>query len=414
MSSPKSNLIEKLEAISSLYKKAILIREKMDSYEPDDTYKREIVVPVFPGEYKNKEDRERLLHSVDHTDDDAIDQMSDAFDALYHPKKPQAPKKPNYSAPNVSSIEGKEKSFGCFSYVVLGIAGFFALGSIVGVDANSTDARPIILTIAAIGAAAFVVLKFYAKKMKAEKDKINARERAKYDSEIAEIDDDYKKALAAYEAECDTYRPVRDSFLDQYAVWRDVYLESVEEEDEIAQKLEADRQAAVEKIKAEEFSPLVSEIAEINDIVATEYLIVLDDIIDLLRSGRADDLKEAINLYEDIQYRERQLEFEREKETQRAYEEEQRRQDDERRHREDMELRAEQERNRAREAQDQLRMQKEQHDAEMKLQRDRLKQEADIAKANRQKRCVWCAHNLTCRQQYYDGAYNCTGFTPKN
>lgn len=431
MSLSKKDLIRKLQAISALHKKAVSIQNKMNNFVLEDNYKRKINVPVFPGKYEDEDDREILESSVDHTDDDAIEQMGNAYDELYHPKKPEIPRKPVYSEPNVQGIKNKESKFGCLSYLAIGIAGFFALGSIVGVDESTADTRPVILTIAALGVVAFIVLKLLLKKLKAEKDKINAEARAKYDSEIAEIDAKYNAALKAYETECEAYRPVRQSFLDEYSSWRDIYLESVEEEEEISEKLEVERQAAVEKIKAEEFMPVFADLDELNDLVSMEYLFVLDDIIDLISSGRADDIKEAINLYEEIKYRERQLELEREKEEQRAREAELQRQDEERRHREDMRFRESQERQRRyeekqrrsdeerrqreekaealrRESQERERIRREEYKDHMsRIERERKQRDAGQAQ------CRACINAGRCNMSIHNDAPTCAGFRPR-
>ena len=120
--------------------------------------------------------------------------------------------------------------------------------------------------------------------------------------------------MKEYQSLLTSYKLSRADFLEDYSAWRDAYLKSEEEERDIRRKLELDRLAEVNRINEEEFVPAVQELAENNNLLATEYLPAIDTIIKFLKSGRADNLKEAINLYEEILYKERQLQLEREKE----------------------------------------------------------------------------------------------------
>ena len=218
-----------------------------------------------------------------------------------------------------------------------------------------------------------------------------------------------------------------------YQAWREIYIQSVNEEAYILDKLEADRVSAVKKIYEERYTPAVAALNETNDLITDEYLPVLNVIIDLLKSGRADDLKEAINLFEDIVYRERQLALEREKEEQRRLEEEQRRRDEERRHREDMQFRKDQERQRQREEerrqQDAERRHREEMDQRERQERDRQNEErrradeerrrADRAELDRKQeeerntrdQCNRCAQNSHCSMAFRRP--NCASFRPR-
>lgn len=434
----RSELIAKLENIVDLRNKAAAIKIRMDNYEPEDNYERTVDVPVFPAECNNEYDKEVckiLVEDVDHTADDAIERMGKCYDAAYHPKKPADPQKPAYKGANTSDIEGKKSKMGCFSYIALGVCIFFALGSIVGVDESTADTRPTILIIAALGLIAFFALKFYIKKLDAQKVAKEVQAKAQYDKEIAEINANYNNMIKAYEGECEAYNVKRQGFLDEYAEWRKIYIKAVDEEDEISEKLEAERQAAVDKIESEEFMPALNEFMQANDIISDDYLTSMDSILDLLKSGRADDLKEAINLYEDIVYREKQLELEREKEEQRKYEEDLRRQDEERRYQEDKQFREEQERNRREEVARQERDAERRHQEELK-QRDqqerdrrqaeekrfaeeRRRQEQAESERRRQldsdafERCRRCIHAGRC-SLLGSARHNCTGFTPRH
>ncbi len=412
----KEALIKKLEAISVLYSRALAIKDKMNSFEPNDNYERKVDVPEFPLEVNNEYDEgvlDVLVDGLDHTADDAVEYMSRCYDKAYQPEKPAEFKKPKYEGGNTGESRAKQSKFRNISNIGLGVAIFFLIGAVVGTS-DTPEALPTILIIALLGAAAFVGGRFLAKKEKAVEDQIEVEARAEYNKEIANLEAEYKNKIKLYEDECNTYISVREAFLKKYADWRKIYLDSVREESEIEEKLENDRQEAVEKIKAEEFMPVFNDLTELNDILTNEYLPAADIIIDLLKSGRADDLKEAINLYEDILYRERQLQLEREKEAQRQHEEAMKREAEERFQKEQIAMQKEQLAMQAEQAKKQLEFEEQKHRDEMKMQADQLKQQEAQFKANRQKRCVWCAHKSTCREQYYEGAYNCTGFTPKS
>ena len=86
MSLSKEALIAKLEKISELHQKALDIQSKMQDFEPEDRYERKVVVPTFPGEYEDDEARDEVESAVEHTDDDAVEQMGEVYDELHHPK----------------------------------------------------------------------------------------------------------------------------------------------------------------------------------------------------------------------------------------------------------------------------------------------------------------------------------------
>ena len=429
----KNELIEKLESISTLYNKAASIREKMDEYVPEDDYEREIEVPEFPGEYESADEREEWEELIDHTDDDAIDQMTDEYNRAFAPKKPTQPKIEEFKYKTDSSTKNKQEKFGCFSSIAAGIAIFFLLGSVVGVDDSST--LPTIYAIVAIAAAAFILFKYKANQIKKSESENEAIALAAYNENVNSIKSDYNNELKLYEDEYAAYKLKLDAFLTEYSDWREIYLQSVEEECAIADKLEEDRLTAVSKIKEEELMPILEKLAEVNDLLSTEYLSAADDIIDLLKSNRADDLKEAINLYEDIQYRERQLQLQREQEEQRRYEEECRRQDEERRHREEMKFREEQEDRRRRDEEKHRAEEERRHREETKareaealhqqyLEKERLRKEQNKREAEEREKndklykaakhqCGACAHYSHCSMSVYNRTPNCTGFTPR-
>ena len=63
----QNELIGKLEKISGLYKATVAIRTEMDEFVPDDHYKREVIVPAFPGDFQTEEERAVWTDRLDHT-----------------------------------------------------------------------------------------------------------------------------------------------------------------------------------------------------------------------------------------------------------------------------------------------------------------------------------------------------------
>lgn len=361
----KKELIEKLDAISLLYDKTLYIKNKMGEYEPEDNYERTIEVPIFPGEYEKEEDREYFEEAIDHQEDDAVEQMSNIFERYYLPKQPKKPdfgtRPENYE----KHFERSKGKFGC----LFAIAIFAAVCSLISGGLFSDDAttKNINIIVLIVSAAITVIcglgmLIAVLSDKKATKAKIN-----EYESIAKEKAIKYKQDMNAYQDSLNTFKLKKADFIDDYTNWRNVYLESLKEEFEIKLKLEMDRYEAIEKIRNEEYSPVWNELSNINDLISDDYLPVIDDIISLLKSGRADDLKEAINLYEDLVYRDKQLQLEIEIENQRRQEEEDRRLDEERRYQEEKRFRESQEQQRQYEERQRQRDAERRHKEEMDL-----------------------------------------------
>lgn len=377
----KSELIKKLEAISILHNKALAIKIKMNNFKPEDNYERKVNVPLFPGEYENDDERENLENAVEHEDKDAIEQMGQKYDFCYAPKKPAELVIKDFEFPGEAASKEKQNKYGCFSYVAAAVSGFFLLSLLLGTADGAVAAIVIIAVIAAL------VFAFFRYKIKTEKDasdKQKAEALAQYNLKKNQLWSEHHEKIKVYEDKCNIHNEARKKFVDEYAKWRKIYIEHINEEARIAEQLENDRVVAVEKIHNEEFKPILEDLDTINDILTLEYLPAIDTIIDLLKSSRADDLKEAINLYEDIVYRERQLQQQKEQEEQRRYEEELRRQDAERHYQEEKQFREQQERARKQEAQERARAEEQRHREDLaqreKLERDRRDEENRLRK----------------------------------
>lgn len=449
MSYNKQELIQKLELISELWKLSLLITKKKLSFVPDDNYERTVVVPSFPGEYKHEAEREYLLNEFDHTQNNAIEEISDLHEHVYAPQKPEKPKIEEFKAPDATGDEkNKSRRYSCMRIAGIGIAIFFALGFLVTLfDRDLASTLPTIFAISAIGAALYVYSKKQLDKIKAEQKKRADDALVAYNLEKDATIANYDARAKEYEEATEAYKVRLKAFLEEYTTWRKIYLEHVKEEAIIAEKLEQDRLAGVERIDREELSPILEESVlvevEFENVTgvklreclsgAGDYSDAVDSIIDLLKSGRADDLKEALKLYEEMLYREKQLQLQKEQELHRQQEEELRRQDEECRHREDMQFREEQERQRQREESQRQQDAERRHREEMN-QRDqqernrqyaeqqqraaerRMADKAELARKQQEdtamrRQCNTCALVANCSMSFRRP--NCASYKPR-
>ena len=373
MEQQKNELIAKLEDISAKFDKVVAIQSEMDEFTPEDHYEREISVPQFPGEYENENYREIWRNKLDHTLKEAVEIAERTHRSVFAPKKPEKFKEEDFKKPKNHALQEKQEKCKIRSFIGAGVGIFFFLGVFSCIQSGDSNVVPFVAAVALAGAAAFWFFRKKGNDAKMQEEQEVAEALAAHTLRQEARKAEHTEKMKAYEEACTAYEAELCKFMEDYKAWREIYLQSVAEEAQIAEKLEADRVAAVNKIHEECYVPAEAALKEANDLVSVSYLPVLGIIIDLLRSGRADGLKEAINLYEDIVYRERQLELEREKEEQRQREEEQRRRDEERRYQEDMRFRKEQERQRQREEDQRQKDAERRHKEEMD-QRERMEQ----------------------------------------
>lgn len=401
----KSELLKKLEKISSLYNKKLLIMDEMDGYTPEDNYERKVVVPPFPGGDANN----YLRYSVAHEKELAIEKMEEKYDTAYRPREPKQPKLSE--RPSFYNDE-RDKIFKKYGYrrLICLVAGIMSLLTVFA-DGVSL---PYLIVIGVCGYFFFNIQKKISQAKENDAAKLQEMQKV-YDEEVMRKNKEHEDELKKHENKLISYNAEKEKFLSEYESWREIYIQHLEEEEEIKKKLENDTDIGINKIYEESYLPAVKELNDFNDLVTEEYLDELYTIINLLKAGRADTLKEAINLHEDILYKERKLQLQMEIEEQRQYEEELRREDEERRYQEQMDFQREKELNRKHEAEQQLKLTEKHHKEQMTMLESQAHEEKLRYEKDRQsqKRCVFCAHALTCRQQYHDGAYNCTGFTPK-
>ena len=320
----KNELITKLEEISALYRDTVAIKTEMDSFVPEDNYDRKIIVPKFPGKYEDDEDRETWVEAVDHRDKDSVKEIAKFYDEHYCPQKPSKPKLKDFEKPDDSSVKAKQSQFGCLSYIVAIVGGLFGLSIVVNLSSGVfVGFVPIMLVV--VSALLFLFFRYKIREEKKNADIKNSEALIAHTHRQEELLAEYNTKMEVYESECTSYKVARQDFLDAYSEWRVVYIKHLKEEEAIKEKLEEDSATAIKKILEEQYIPAKDKLDASNDLISERYLPALNTIIELLKSNRADDLKEAINLYEEIVYRERQLKLQREQEEQRKREEQQRR-----------------------------------------------------------------------------------------
>lgn len=380
MNENKNELISKLKEISVLYKKADEVANEMSNFVPKDNYERKVIVPIFPGNYRTEKERQTFKNYVNHEDKNAVKQMSEKYKTTFAPTKPVEPKKTVVIEPDDLKYEEMnkvKKEKGC----LLWIMGPFALyACFIAIGGTIFNIGNVFNNIVSWVAAIVLVLlfnKFYLSKVKKAKKQDEALYNEKqmlYQKEVElrtkEYEDalqKYKKELEKYNEDCILHKKACEKFEEEYIVWREIYLKHLEEEKSILEKVKQDTIEELQKINDEKFIPARNKLIEHNnDLVAEEYLPVIDELIELLSSGRADDLKEAINLYEEILYRERELELQREIEIQRRCEENARIREEERRYREEKQRREYQELRRESEEERRIFREKCEHERAMK------------------------------------------------
>lgn len=221
------------------------------------------------------------------------------------------------------------------------------------------------------------------------------RGKKKYDAAM-EV---YEKSLAAFRRGLAAYEQQYDNALTALTVHEVEYEEMRAEDDRIEEEYLQKLDEALEE------RANLDAIISTYDFVPPQYHHLVSNILTLLKSGRADDYKEALNLaiFEEKQEQERQ---ERRAAEQRQAELAEQRAEEERRHNQQMEEQqaAHNQKMEAQAAQAEENRQREARDAQRAAERT----------AQAGVRCIACAHyRKGCSIQGTAGASNCTGFTPK-
>lgn len=341
----KKELIEKLEKISKLFSEARRLAREIKSYSPEDNYERKIIVPLFPGEYKNESEREQLKRLVEHEKDDAMGKMEALYKSVCAPKKPIKPIIDEFVEPDDRALRAKKSGLKIRSYLLIGIGAYSAFFAVANIRLFVQLVLGGIIT--AVCSYFWLSAKKQIKEIDEQLPKIREEALANYNKNKSETLAEYDSKVKEYEENLAQFEASQKTFIEQYREWRNIYIQHIEEEKNIQKQLEIDKTEAVNRMTLEKFVPVNTELERCNDLLSEQYLLVADTLIDLLKSGRADDLKEAINLYEDMVYREKQLQLEREIEEHRHQEEAQRQYNEERRYQEEKRFREKQERQRA-------------------------------------------------------------------
>ncbi|MBO5192951.1 MAG: hypothetical protein J6C22_18480 [Bacteroides sp.] len=437
----KEEVIEKLKIISELYLETSRAAYEIKNFTPEDQYERKCVVPTFPGDYENESTCRYLEHSVSHEKDDAVKQMEATYRRTCAPKKPKKLKEPiikEFANSELRELEIKKDTAKTKSKITLivGVAILLALlpyfnnilTSLVGIAVFAICAYIFLSSKITVQQAEKTYSEIYNAAME-EYNQQKEKTLSEYEQQVAQQARDYEQRQAEFEQQL-------SAFLGQYCEWRELYIQHIDEEKMIKEQLENDRKQGANQLYEERYLPAKKKVDQCNDCLSEEYLPVIDTLIELLKRGRADDIKEAINLYEEIQYRERQLELQREQEARRRYEEDRKRQDEERRYGEQMSFQREQERQRQREEKQrrddeehrhrdemsfrekQERERKQQQEAERRRQEsERRRQErAEFERKQaedreRRHQCNTCALSGRCSMRFRRS--NCASYRPR-
>lgn len=324
----KTDVINSLKKINSCYNEVNNVKRKISSVNVPDTYERKIDVP-------------------------------------------EAPVAPQYSKGSfdnpVKYFNKLPKGFG----IATGVQGFFFLISL----SARKNAEPMTVKLCIfINTVFFILLGITCSFL--IMNLLKKRQESKLYDEYLAVE---KIKENRYSQEYNKYKIL----LDEY----NKIVEQKEAEDKkIAKMLQKEKEKIQEEIRQNELVPLQEKLDKTNNnLISEEYFGDLDTIIGLLNSGRADSLKEALNLLEDMKYKERQLELEREKiEREEAAREEAARME-EKRYQEDI-------RRRERQREEDLRR-------EEKLERQReddLRREEEKNRSDALLQCRTCANHIGC------------------
>lgn len=251
--------------------------------------------------------------------------------------------------------------------------------------------------VSTIGALASIIfgLSFYSGKNKVKKDK-NTYENSmkKYENNMQV----YRNALSVYESEKTKGIEAAQQFAKEY---KEAYIEY----DRLLQESEEKRKEAFQT-----FIQKMDE-AKTYDFMPPEYYDLIKPIIKILKSGRADTYKEALNLAiqeekeAQAEAARRAEEAERTRIMREQAEAEERRAREEQRHRQEMELREAAARRAAADAERARR--------EAKYEERRRKSEEETRKFSGRQRCKGCANESACPPAAKENGLTCGAFVPK-
>ncbi|MBR5272814.1 MAG: hypothetical protein IKU25_05400 [Clostridia bacterium] len=306
------DLVIKLEMIKDLYSRVSAAKTKMNNVKHTvvDDYERTVHEPDFKGRWGERVYRAVLKSG---TQEDLLTIYKDYFT----PEKPtkKMPTKPmEYKKKEKENEKNNHKSV-LLKSVIIAIVAFICLVYFFVKKGGNTGEAWLWL-ILAVALLFFAMASYIKGKVKLKENAENRTEKyeaklEKYNQKVAAINEQYEKEMEAYNAKVKEYNDNQESFIKDCEELLAVQKSIEEEEADISRKLEQKRAQEKDRIYREEYIPAFEAFEENNDLVSDDYVYAIGEFIALIKNGRADSLKEAINLYEEIQHRERELELQR-------------------------------------------------------------------------------------------------------
>ncbi len=345
------------------------------------------------------EESGKLLYYIDNgAAQDALGKVKEV-----HADRGEPPKAPSvFAATPVFPIENKhddlQKELDSKKLIFFGVLGFTALMLIIYFLSHVGFFN----TLSVLGI--FATIFFWFRYSKTKKDYFDKKHA--YDRSVKEYNismEKFRTGLARYEQEKEVALRELEIFRALHAVSYDKYIKIL---DEFAEN----KQTAIERRQE------VNEQLRQCELVPENYLHLVSPIITILKSGRADTYKEALNLAIDEERQEQEAAARRAAEARRQAEEERRtailqqQAAEERRHNEQMERQqAEQARQAARQA-EQAQRQAEQ--AQRQARREAYEAKAQ-AERDAYRKCASCRNGAKCSPSARKHSLTCGGYSPR-
>lgn len=271
----KEEIIQKLKRIREAHFSVQKIKKKISNAKAPDNYERKVKVPVQP-----------IKPTV-------------VNKPVYEPMTDK-----QFRYKNVYYFSRLPKGFGIAAIVQFFI--FLALKSGVKNDGSDSDRIQIGITnfgkislFILIGITALFLVLNILKYVKCN---------AKYKSYLEDEKAVYEQKKRKYAEYTEKY----NAYLEEMNTYNGYVEEARKEENEIAELLKNDLDTIINQIKKDELMPALKKLEEENgNFINPEYYADLSVIIDFIEKGRADTLKEALNLLEEKKLREEKMERER-------------------------------------------------------------------------------------------------------
>ncbi len=134
------------------------------------------------------------------------------------------------------------------------------------------------------------------------------KRKSQYREYVSQCDYEFSLEKKKYEAYLQQYEKYAIE-LKNYEKMRKL---AAKEEDEIYDCKRKDTEEMQKELRTAKYDPIIAKLNEQNNgLIADIYLKDINQIINILEQGRADSLKEALNVLEDIKFKEEQLNLER-------------------------------------------------------------------------------------------------------